>query len=169
MGIREISLEKCKECFSFDESGRLFWKIDNGRNSVGVEACKVGTGLTIQKQKHFKHKILYQLYHDEYVGTDFIKHKDGNSKNNIKENLIRINKKVKPPKKDGISGIKNVFPVKIDGVVAHYKICFEINKIKYVKYANKYTRTEKLKEIRDQFHKELIDLHEFDSKNKKGV
>lgn len=169
MGIREISLEKCKELFSLDASGKLFWKIDNGTNSVGREACKIGSGITIQKQKYYKHKILYQLYHDVDVGGDFIRHKDGNPKNNVKENLIRIKRKVKNPKKDTATGIKNVYLVKIDGCATQYAIRFVINRIQYLKYVHKNTPIEKVKEIRDQFHKELIELHEFDSKNKKGV
>lgn len=165
---REISLEKCKEYFSFDESGKLFWKIDNGRNSVGVEACKIGTGITIQKQKYYKHKILYQLYHDVDVGGDFIRHKDGNIKNNAKENLIRIKRKVKNPKKDTVTGIKNVYHHKEHQKFICYVIRFYISGSFYSKYVNKYTPIEKVKEIRDQFHKELVDLYEFDSKNKKG-
>lgn len=89
---QQISLERVKELFYYDDDGNLYRKVAVGNSKKDSKAgWTSGRGylsVSIDGKTYRTHRVLYSLYHNMEIPTNLqIDHIDGNKTNNRKDNL----------------------------------------------------------------------------------
>ena len=159
-----MSLDTCKQYFTWTLDGKLFWN-GGGRRSAGK---RIGTlkqsgyyEIYVYGKTYRLHRILYQLYHNiELTSEELIDHIDRNTTNNNKDNLRiatlsenGMNSSVQKNNKS--TGIKNIYII-MKRNVEYYKInIMKDGKSHQHNYRTDAYTLEEVKQIRNKLLKEL--------------